>query len=85
MKIPTVITGHEFISAMKAAGILPEDAPVQSVIIEASVRGGPQLVLIHVEQVGDDKLLSVVEAFSVAAAVKAEQLPPRTVAEAEDI
>lgn len=55
---PRVITGRAFAAALVAAGVIPEADSVQRIVIE--VKDPMEPVIIHIERLGDERLLDVV-------------------------
>lgn len=55
---PRFITGRDFAAALVAAGVIPEADSVQRIVIDVKDAGEP--VIIHIERIGDERLLDVV-------------------------
>jgi hypothetical protein len=54
---PYLTSGHEFLNALAAAGVITESDLVRRVVIDADVEG---ICTLYVERYGDERLLKVV-------------------------
>ena len=83
-----LITSREFIKALKAAGVIADNAGVQRVIIDADIRNGDTMIVMHIQQVGDKRVVDVLSAgVEGARLVEKDDVFAHvdTVAEAEEV